>query len=573
MIPIILLILVLTIINLKWGILIFIFTFPLINNLPYFFGIYGHIPHAPTALVLFLAFLLGWLVHNTFSHANFNSNFSILKPIILLSLTILISAIITFLRYSNYFPFLSDKIYELCVNVNGVRAGGALMSDIFSSLNYLTGFLFFYILFITIKSKEFIKKILIVLSISTLISLLFSLIQIYYSKSIGNMPFWVKLDRINSTFKDPNSFGVFLSVLFPILLGMVFYFRKQSKIIFLFLIAFALLIFPSIGSRSGLLGLGASVITFFLIIIIAYRTSTKKKVIYTTSFFLIVISTIALFLFLPKQTNLHKRISQNIYLVTNKKSLTRLFMGRSNFWAAAAYMIKNYPLTGVGIGAYIIEMPNYLKIIELPFQHTDSAENYFFQVGAELGLVVLFLFFWLFFEIIKQMRNSLKKFSTNNNEIFILIGIISGIVSIFVNFFVHTYIGSYEIKYTFWLLVGLVFVYSKINGKLNVHNKLNSRFKLIAIILPLIFGAIHLWNSTHSLSINNRTEKFGWEQDFGLYKLEKDNKGFYFNWARKSAGIAEDNIGPCMIVPIMASHPDIRENPVIVKIYSADRYF
>jgi len=48
------------------GLLFFIFAFPLINNLPYFFGIFPHIPHAPAALVLFLAFFLGWMVNGIF---------------------------------------------------------------------------------------------------------------------------------------------------------------------------------------------------------------------------------------------------------------------------------------------------------------------------------------------------------------------------------------------------------------------------------------------------------------------------------------------------------------------------
>src|SRR4030042_6647107 len=55
-----------TIWKVEWGLLAFTFFFPLINNLPYFFGIDWSIPHAQTALVLFLFFLLGWLVHTFF---------------------------------------------------------------------------------------------------------------------------------------------------------------------------------------------------------------------------------------------------------------------------------------------------------------------------------------------------------------------------------------------------------------------------------------------------------------------------------------------------------------------------
>ena len=58
--PILLAVFILATVNVQWGILFFIFSFPLINSLPYFFGIFENIPHAPTALVLFLFFFLGW---------------------------------------------------------------------------------------------------------------------------------------------------------------------------------------------------------------------------------------------------------------------------------------------------------------------------------------------------------------------------------------------------------------------------------------------------------------------------------------------------------------------------------
>lgn len=45
-VPILLTVFLITILKVKRGILLFIFLFPLINNLPYFFGIFLDIPHA-----------------------------------------------------------------------------------------------------------------------------------------------------------------------------------------------------------------------------------------------------------------------------------------------------------------------------------------------------------------------------------------------------------------------------------------------------------------------------------------------------------------------------------------------
>jgi len=596
LIPFLFIIIALTAFKIEWGILFFAFSFPLINNLPYFFGIYGHIPHAPTALVLFLAFFGGWLINNLFSDSEVAFSHPVFKPLFLLSLILITSGIITFFRYANFFPFASSNIYELTVNVNGVTAGGALMSDVFSFLNYFTGFCLFFILINHIKTRNFIKKVLIVLSVSALISLSFSLVQKYISISLGNMPFWVSLRQINSTFKDPNAFGVILPAFFPVLLGMAFAFRKGLRLFPIGLIILSLFVFPSIGSRSGLLGLGVSVLSFLLLFLITSRMKLKKKIIVTASFILVFVLLSGAFLIGSKQASLHKRLGwsiSNIRNISNHASLSRLFTGRLEFWKAASCMVKDYPLTGVGVGAYIVELPNYSKLMGMGFRHTDSAENYFIQAGAELGLIGLFLVIWLFYEVIKQMRRSWKESLADNvgdnlglgnnlsdnigknggKDKYILIGIISGIICIFTNFLFHSYIGSYEVKYFFWLLVALVFAYSMKKEKSEVRRRLNPKLKIAAIILVLIFGAAHLWNSTHSLSINHKTEQFGWKKNFGFYEAEKDNRGFLFKWAKKSAGITVDNLGPSLIIPIIASHPDIKKYPVKVKIYKADNYF
>lgn len=572
LIPILFVILTLTSVNVRWGILFFVFAFPLINNLPYFFGIQRDIPHAPTALILFLAFFLGWILNKSFFYSKSDIEHSVFRPLFFLSLIIFISGIITFVRYANFFPFRSDKIYEFVVNVNGIRAGGALMSDVFNFLNYLTGFLFFFIIFSTIKSKEFIKKLLIVLSISTLISLLFSLFQKYFSISLGNTTFWINLHQINSTFKDPNSFGVFLAGFVPVLLGMTFSFQKKLKLFSVFLIILALFVIPSIGSRSAFLGLIISAGTFFLLSLVSSKKDIKKKFIFAVSFFLIAAILILSFVLFSKQSKLYNRLNWSLSLLENKNSLDKLFNRKFNLWKVASRMIRDYPLTGVGLGAYIVELPNYAKHMRLGIRYTDSAENYFFQAGAELGLIGLILFLWLFYEIFKQIRRCWK-IPGDDKDKFILIGAISGLVSIFVNTLFHSYVGAFDVKYFFWFLVAFVFIYSKVNGKPDFRTKLNRKFSFIAVILFFSFGTVHLWNSSHNLSLDNGAKKYGWNQNFGFYQQEIDDRGAYFKWTKKQAGISVENVGSMLVIPMMASHPDIEKDPISVRVYSANHSF
>lgn len=573
LIPILLIVLVLTFLKIEWGIQFFVFAFPLINNLPYFFGIYGQIPHAPTALVLFLAFFFGWLLHNSFFYAKLSFNRSLFKPLILFSLIVFVSAIVTFLRYANFFPFLSSGIYELIVNANSVRAGGAIMSAVFSSLNYLTGFGFFIILFNAIKSRELIKKILIILSLSTLISLLFAAIQKYYSPYLGNMPMWAQMNQINATLKDPNSFGVYLSAVFPLLLGLAFFLPKKLRSFPLLLAILTLFVFPLTGSRSGLLAIFVSISAFTFLSLAAYGEGLKKKLALPLSLFVVAVLIILSISFLAKGSILSQRLGWSLDLLAKKASLNTLFTGKLDTWTSACFMTKDYPLTGVGIGAYIVELPNYLQSRGIPFSNADSAENYLFQVISELGLIGILLIFWAVFEILKQIRKSWRESESEAKNRFLLIGILAGLTSFFVNFLFHTYIGSFEVKYTFWVLMALVFAWSQNHEHDQRSVRFGRGFKKAAIILPLFFGTVHLWNSAHSLSIGDQTEKFGWNQNYGLYGLEKDDVGRVFQWTKKTAAISIENHGSLLVLPMIASHPDLDQNPVEVKVFLGNHDF
>jgi hypothetical protein len=324
---------------------------------------------------------------------------------------------------------------------------------------------------------------------------------------------------------------------------------------------------------------------FFLLLMLNMKGGFKKKVIFGVSFFLIIIIVIVSISFISKESNLFKRLGwslESLERLSDKDSLNNLFTGKINQWTIACNMINDYPLTGVGIGAFIVELPNYGKLMGLPYGLTDSAENYFFQAGSELGIIGLFLVFWLFIEIIKQMKRSWKEVPSDNKYKLILIGAISGLVSLFINYLFHSYIGSYEVKYTFWLLAGLIFCMGRMDEARTTGEqekapepklRWSKGLKMASITLIILFGAVHLWNSTHSLSLKSRTEQFNLKQDFGFYEHEKTNDGKEFRWTRSYGGLTLKIEKPVIEIPLLASHPDIERNPVRVKIYLVKDFF
>lgn len=576
LIPILCIVFVLTIINVKWGILFFIFTFPLINNLPYFFGIYGSTPHAPTALVLFLAFFAGWLVHSVFSKSESSFDPPIFKPLILLSLLIFVSGMMTSLRYANFYPFLSDSIYELITNTNGVTAGGAIMSSVFSSLNYLTGFAFFFILLNTVREKEFLKKIAVVLLISTSLAIAFGFFQHYINIELANNPISFTQGFINGTFKDAMSFGGYLAVLVPVMLSMIFFFKGALRVFSFLVFISAIFILPNTGSRSSLIALFLSFVFFlgfYLINLKKQKSFSLKKSVRLGAVVLLIAVVLISVLISSKDSIVYKRLDE-LRIAYKEGGLEKALAERSaSQWTMAAKMIVDYPFTGVGIGAFIIELPNYAETAEISLRTTDSAENYFLQVGSELGTMGLFFALWIFWLIFKEIKKGFNSYLSQGRWKHIRIGVSCGIISLFMIFFVHTYIGSYELKYTFWLLVGMLFVIKREETEPESKIYFSKKFKIISLCLILIFSGVHLWNSTRSLSLKNRTQLFDLKQNFGLYPLEETRDGREFRWTRGYGGLTIKIEKPVIEIPMLASHPDIEKIPLKVKIYLIKDFF
>jgi hypothetical protein len=574
LVPVLILTALTTVLSPQRGILLFVFIFPLINILPYLFGIQGNTPHAPAALVLFLAFFLGWGLHRILCRQKSQLSLSIFRPLLLLGVVVTVSAVITAMRYMNFYPLGTSGIYELIVNLNGVRTGGAVMSCVMNFLNYLTGFLFFFILTTETRTRDFALKILMSLSLSGTLALVFAFIQRFVSPSLGNIRFFINIERLNATFKDPNSFGLFLSILIPLLLGLIFSSKKPIKYVYVLPLGLAFAAFPWAGSRSSMLALLISIPLFAFLALKTSPISSKKKCkILAGAGFGGVVITVALVVF-AGNTNLFQRIEFNLKALSQKQALQRILdPGRMRLWQAGWSLLRAYPIAGVGLGAYIVELPNTQSGQDMYGGHTDSTENYFLQSGAELGLVGLILVLWIFIEIYRMWRSAWRSTRGSPADSFLLIGLGAAVMAVVVGFFFHSYIGAFDVKYVFWLLVALIAVYGYRPQGEEDSPVIKPKVLWMAVLLAAVYAGILLWNSTHSLSLAHTTEKYGWSQNFGFYSSEKEQSGRIFSWSQKTAGFSLAVSGNKVRIPVRAAHPGIERFPVTVQVFKADRNF
>jgi hypothetical protein len=187
-----------------------------------------------------------------------------------------------------------------------------------------------------------------------------------------------------------------------------------------------------------------------------------------------------------------------------------------------------------------------------------------------VGLIVILAVFWLIF---KKAQKAIKESKETRDRI-LLMGLSAGLISYFINIFFHTYIGSFDTKYTFWILTAVVFSLSppEKNQK-DKRRKTKKGFISLSAALIILFAASYLWNSTHSLSLKSRTETFQLVQNFGFHEQEETEDGRPFRWTKNAAGLTMRIEKQVMDIPLLATHPDIRENPVTVKIFIIKDFF
>jgi hypothetical protein len=565
----------------KWGVLVFVFLFPLINNLPYFFQIFENIPHAPTALVLFQALFLGLLLNFALRPRSISTSFNIFYPLLLVSLLILLSWLITSLRYANFALIRVQPIIELTTNVKGTTTGGALMSTTFTTLNYISGFLLFFIVIYTCSNRKWFTRILTTLSLSALITVVFGFTQHFVSLGIGNLPSkirWESIAALNSTFKDGNSFGAFLAAYIPLALGMLLGLKSRYRFLLIPVLGGSFVLLSHTGLISGIISTSLALMLFMTLMGAKLLLKHKRKSYHplkTTAaaglILLIFSGTLVSVAYLSRDTSAFNKLKKRIGYLQKGESLAQLSpLKLDYYWPAALAMMRDNPVAGAGIGAYVIELSNYATLLDLPLQRDDSAENYFLQVGAELGILGLLLFLWVFWEISRHVFICVRHHRDSRGMFYIALGLASGALAMFLIFLQHTYIGSFEIKYLFWLIIGLIFGMDRlVQDKASPQRKISKTHVFAAAVLLFLFASSSVWHSSHALSLRERTQQFGLKHKFGFYREEME-KDRVFSWTQKTAGLTIHVEAPQIALQMRASHPDIGTRPVLVEFKITD---
>ncbi len=270
-------------------------------------------------------------------------------------------------------------------------------------------------------TRETRRRYLVVAAAGALVTAAFGFVQA--ATGIGLQTAWQVFDpgivRINSTFADPNALAAYYALVGPIVLGLAFgaaAWRRAAWGVAFLTIVMAMVM---TAGRIGLLSLGIAcallvwlglrrqldaVDPWALVRAHGRRIAAAALVTVLSVTALLAIAGTALNVQHAQQTSyLHTWL----YTLNLRQPVDAIAKGRLAVWQTTAAMMRDAPLTGVGLGMGVNEFERYrqaLQVETLPHDARLSAHNTFLLVASDLGLLGLVVWGFVLGTVIVGIR-------------------------------------------------------------------------------------------------------------------------------------------------------------------------
>lgn len=329
---------------------------------------------------------------------------------------------------------------SLAINVKNLSA-----SEIFVGISYILRWILYASLFFIVKdfSEKFKEKIIYLLLIVGALFTVFGFMQYFFYSNLRNLYYlgWDEhINRMFSTFLDPNFAGAFLVLYLFFLLGILLYSLNNKKAKQLWIIGllsvFALVSIFLTYSRSALIMLLITTIIFSIL-------AKKLKWI----FGIILISTVFIGIS-SKNFNV-----ENINLFRIASAEARIDSAKE-----AIEIIKNNSFLGVGFNTYRYAQIKYgfRNIAGSKLSHADAGtDNSFLFVLATMGIIGLIFYLNLLWKILKKAYENYRIYKNQDARKYIGLILLSSIGGVIVDsFFINSLFYSF-IMIWMWVLLGL----------------------------------------------------------------------------------------------------------------------
>jgi O-antigen ligase/Tfp pilus assembly protein PilF len=330
---------------------------------------------------------------------------------------------------------------------------------------FLTGPILYFIVVNNIHNDHQINRIL---NILLIIGGLFGVYGIFQYLGI-DFSFWkanIGRQQVFGLFGNVNYFAEYLIVLLPVAISLFFVCRNKMYKIFLLggILAMGGSLILTF-TRGSYLAIGTSLIFMFLLYLVSrgkgFIKENKKIFIIIMAFIILITFLFAIPNPLNKSGTVISKIKGRISIsqFTKDPSLKR----REATWKFTIMMIKNHPLLGSGIGTFKYNSLNYqARFFDqgenrhlYPYGIADKVHNEYLQLGAEIGMLGLGIFFWLIITYFNYGIKFLKRIKDKDKQ-GIIIGLMGGVVAVLVDAIFGFPIHLPATLVLFWLFIGLV---------------------------------------------------------------------------------------------------------------------
>lgn len=565
--PLILLTLAISLKDIKYGTLFLIFLIPLLTPLTYQLGIHNF----SMIEIIFLALLLVWLAKLILASGIKMAKTALDLPLFLYIL-IVIGSCITVLSSFHFIPG-NLYYYKLAEFAKNIFFWDQLDSffTIRAMITLLEGILFYLLIVNNIKSKDFVKNILMAILASSVVVSVYGIFQYFFKFNL--IEYWVKVDpnitRINSTLPDVNSYASYLLLILFLAFNIFLFQRGKKKLllgVMITLLGFNLIFTYS---RIALATLFiALIINFILIYKVRLFTSFRSKLLKwqykkILSGALVIVIVLFLILFSAAQLIKIPRQEQDSWLkialfsLNMKNSFYTISKGRMVYWNAAIAMIKSHPIFGIGVGGFVWNLSSYINTSKYRIRPIENAHNYFLQMTSEMGLLFLGIYF-LILAIAFHKAMSALKYMKDNFWKFISIGIVCGLIAFLLTCLTGHPLLLIEMQFIFWLFIAIIFALTQ---SVVPYRPSPNILKKVAIILAagILFSipVRAFFNYTNSPPVTNH----------GFHSWERWQDKLPFRWTKRVASQKLKIDGQTLYIPLISFHPSIAQEPLKVQIY------
>ena len=535
-----------------------------------------------------LACALGWWAHQLVTHARDHLYERVRVPLVLVISVTASAGLVTLARYADWYPLFNEVFRNTWVTRDATMdAATALRVVLIRLVNALalpallwSGLGIWRDLRTRAAWQAAWQRLALIWSLTLLPVFAIVVYQSVFDQSYGLVQeaAWHQARRVSGGMTDPNALGLFVMLALPLLLLQAVRTRGLWQMLAICSSMLGIYALMQSGSRSALLG----IVVLALVVaaggvVFAWRQRAWRGWALAGGVFgvLLVVAVLPLWLHtpvgaLPADNPLLRRV-QEFYERARVAPAEHVVDRRELQWRQALNVWREYAFSGIGLGAFAIELPNYNRDAtqETP---VDNAWNQYLQWLTDTGASGLLLWLWLIGSCVTCVVRAGRRGDIHAAPLDTLVVWGSlGVLLLLGMLGAHFQAPEVACGAAVLAALGLA---PLVTGT-EPDPALGPRTLLILCCIAGLCVASQIDTACGPLSRAALQRRFGMPREYGLYRPETWQQTFQYQWTQRYAGkqITVPNNAAVMTIHLAGLHPEISpDKPVRVRCWLNAQY-